>query len=557
MSSIPRFKAADFKQGQESVVGSCNGFSMQERWKVETPAFASGILRHLNKGQTILDYGCGVGRLAKEILNQNNLVTVLGIDASPDELKLAKEYVNDSRFIPMLPWELNQPVDLAYCVYVLQHIPAIELREAIQRIHKSLIPGGILVYCSSDYRMAINDGGGFTDDRHLGVNIRRELGRVFDEIGDLFDLEKEDPLIRAMVTAQGCPNGSIPHPAKIYRKRPVKNYLTLGPGSDEKAPETKEKGANPVLQTSISDQKRVILRNRLSPGDILVMSAAIRALKRAHPEYKIDVDTPCNDIFSHNPNISLLNNEGQVIDMHYHKTLSGDGQSLDPGSGVSGRHFADGHRRHLEEVLGISIPNSGLVPEIFLTQDERLWPSPALGKGGYDGAYWVINAGSKNDFPLKQYHRYQEVVDLMIDRVKFVQVGDKAHNHPALKGVIDLRGKTNHRELFRLVYHAHGVLSCVSYPMHIAAAFQKPTVVVAGGREGTRWELYPNHRFLYTNGALPCCAYDGCWKSKLDECAALKESYPLCMWLIEPRMIADAIDMYYQGGILTREEIHV
>lgn len=576
---IPRFKAGNIKHGMESVVGDCNGHTCKERMEVETPLFARAILSNLPKGATtILDYGCGIGRLAKEILKQNPKVTIIGVDASEDELALAKEYVNDSRFIPMKPEALNQKVDMVYCIYVLQHVPAIELRHAIERMHYFLKPGHPLVYCSSDYRMAINEHGSFTDDRDLGVDIRKEVSRLFEENCELFKLENMPEIIQDLVTAVGCPPGSIAHPAKVYMRRGLIGEEAKAPyfmyGFIENKPTQQTKTTEKTTSTDHKPKeapKALILRNRLAGGDILVMTAAIRSLHKAYPgKYLTDVDTPANEIFENNPHITDLKGEGQIIDMHYplisDQTIRGFHH---PGAGVSGRHFSDGHRKFLEEALEIEIPRSGLIPDIFLSQDERLWPSPALGKGGHTGKYWVINAGTKNDFTLKQYHRYQEVVDSM-DDITFVQVGSLVHNHPALNGAIDLRGKTNIRELFRTIYHAEGVLTCVSFPMHIAAAFQKPCVVVAGGRESTRWELYPNQRFLYTNGAIECCQYDGCWKSKTEDCVNLLGSMdtrlsgnipiyskvPLCMDMIRPEMIVEAIEMYYKGGILKKETVH-
>lgn len=578
--NIPRFKANTLKGGMESVVGNCNGHTCEERMEVETPLFARAILSCLPKdAHTILDYGCGIGRLAKEILKQNSKITILGLDASEDELRLAEQYVSDNRFIRYLPEELIQKVDMVYCIYVLQHVPAIELRHAIERMYHHLKPGGKLVYCSSDYRMAINQDGGFTDDRHLGVDIRKELSRLFQEESDLFpNMAKQPKIIQDLITAEGCPPGSIAHPAKVYRKRQIQldadqpYFKAPFPLTAEALPEarTPEKEQR-VATTGQGGPKRLILRNRLSPGDILVMTAAVRSLHKAYPgKYLTDVDSPCPEIFENNPLVKKFSEKGQVIDMHY--PLISDHQMRGfehPGAGVSGRHFSDGHRKFLEEALECEIPRSGLVPDIYLSQDERLWPSPALGKGGWSGKYWVINAGAKSDFPLKQYHRYQKVVDLLKDKIQFVQIGMKEHNHEPLEGVIDLRGQTNHRELFRLIHHAEGVLTCVSYPMHIAAAFLKPCVVVAGGRESTRWELYPNHRFLHTNGALSCCQYDGCWKSKLDECINRVEYnhsiekncerflVPKCMDILKPSMIVEAIELYYEGGILQLEEVNV
>ena len=174
------FKSRTFEEGKHSVTGDCNGLSMATRWELETPIFAREINKHIGKEVfTVLDYGTGVGRIAKELMKLNEKITVIGVDDSSDQLKQAKEYINHNRFLPMLPHELGQTVDLCYCIYVLQHVPAVELRGVLQRIHHFLKDCGIFIYGSSDYRMAIRfDGKGFHDDRYLGVNIQEEISRA-------------------------------------------------------------------------------------------------------------------------------------------------------------------------------------------------------------------------------------------------------------------------------------------------------------------------------------------------------------------------------------------
>ena len=533
------FKPKDFEEARHSVVGDCNGIPMNMRWEIETPIFAREILKHAKSepGYTILDYGCGCGRLSKEILAQDPNVTVIGLDASKDELKLATGYINNSRFIPVLPHELNQKVDLVYCVYCLQHAPSIEIREILQRIHHFLKDGGKFIYCSSDYRMAIRfDGGGFFDDRFLGVNLREEISRLFQEERDLFDQNSDlNDVIRKMVY------GDLPHPAKVYTKKAIQGPIFNAQMAQD------QRSSVPGGQSNT--KRKLLLRNRLSPGDILVMTTAIRALIKSHGDkFEVDIDTPCNELFENNPYIAKGNGQGQVIDMQYPEIHK---------SGQSGRHFSDGHRKYLEQVLEIKIPRVGLLPDLFMSQDEMLWPSPVFKEFGYGGKYWVINAGSKSDYTLKQYHRWQETIDLWAKEypgIKFVQVGQLEHNHPALKGAIDMRGKTNIRQLIRTIYKAEGVLTCVSFPMHIAAALEKPCVVVAGAREGTRWELYPSHRFLYINGSIDCALYDGCWRSKIEECAHPVETdkgkAPLCLEMIRPSDVVRAMELYYIGGVL-------
>jgi len=294
-------------------------------------------------------------------------------------------------------------------------------------------------------------------------------------------------------------------------------------------------------------EKNLILKNRLSPGDVLMMTVAIRDLHKTYPgEYLTDVRSPCPEIFENNPYMTPLNEKSpdvDSIDMMY---------PIIHESGQKGCHFSQGHRKFLAEHIGKRIDHFGMRPEIYLNGNEQAWPSPVVIEHGYTGPYWIINAGIKSDYPLKYYHRYQEVVDELKGEIQFVQVGHKAHNHPALDGVLDMRGKTTLRQLFRLSADAEGSVNVVSLQMVIMAAMSKPCVVVAGAREGVRWQLYPDQQFIYVNGCLPCATWDGCWKSKEEDCTNKKDGVPACMTLIEPHDIVRSINRYYDGGRLTR-----
>ncbi len=296
--------------------------------------------------------------------------------------------------------------------------------------------------------------------------------------------------------------------------------------------------------------EKLLLVNRLSPGDIIMMSSAIRDLKLAYPkDYLVGVKSPCNEIFFNNPYVDLSltdkDKEVKVIDMQYpiiHK------------SGITGVHFSDGYRLFLQDYLKRVIPKTSMKPEIFLSQDEINWISKLKLKYNYSGRYWIINAGYKNDTPLKQYPFYQEVVNLLKGKIQFVQVGLKVHRHPKLEGVLDMIGETDKlRELFRLSYFADGALCGVSLQMVIMQAFSKPCVVVAGGREGMRWQAVNFHSFLHTVGMLPCCKEDGCWipqEPGNKDCINKVNGIAKCMSMISPEQVAQAIENFYIGGIL-------
>jgi len=311
--------------------------------------------------------------------------------------------------------------------------------------------------------------------------------------------------------------------------------------------------------------EKIVLVNDLSPGDILISSVAIRSLHKAYPgRFLTDVRSPCNDIFENNPYVTKLpipdplaaNRAIEELkkDENHPPIMVGDTKYVISHypeihrSGMTGLCFADGHRMFLEKQLGISIPRCGMKPDIFFSPKELALPRMVEGK------YWIINAGIKNDYTLKWYNHHQEVVNLLKDRITFVQIGLLSHNHPALDNVIDLRGKTSLRQLFLLSNYADGAICCVSLQMVIMAALSKPCVVISGAREGVRWQLNPDHRFLYTNGAMKCATYDGCWKSKKEECVfKSKDNEPMCLELIRPEDVARAVELYYLGGRLTFE----
>lgn len=188
------FNPQNFEDGKHQVVGQCNDIPMEERWKAETPIFADIILKEIAGANTVLDYGCGIGRLAKEVIKNNNSVTIYGVDSSEEMLREAKKYVNSDKFIPVSPKEFDgKTVDFAYCVYVLQHIPALYLREAIRQISDSC---NKLFLVNSLARMAISDEG-FQND---GIDILDEVNRFYSHFSStiLFTEIVNNPVIKKM-----------------------------------------------------------------------------------------------------------------------------------------------------------------------------------------------------------------------------------------------------------------------------------------------------------------------------------------------------------------------
>lgn len=320
-----------------------------------------------------------------------------------------------------------------------------------------------------------------------------------------------------------------------------------------------------------SGKKKLILRCWYSLGDIVLLTAALRELHHAHPgQFLTDLRTPFDDLWQHNPHITpIRDGEGEVIECDY---------ALLEESNTAPYHVIHSFTENLATQLGVRIRPTLFKGDIHLHPMEKVWTPQVAEIVGADVPYWIIAAGGKTDITIKWWatERWQAVVDHFRGKILFVQVGATGDHHPPLRGVLDLRGKTDVRQLIRLVHHSVGVLCPVTSLMHLAAAVpvragrpqNRACVAVAGGREPVQWEAYPHHQFLHTLGALPCCDNGGCWKARtvplesgdpvgnhnlcVDPIRIGRSrkaiSLPRCMSMITPGDAIRAVGRYHDAG---------
>jgi ADP-heptose:LPS heptosyltransferase len=368
--------------------------------------------------------------------------------------------------------------------------------------------------------------------------------------------------------------------SKVKDKRKMSAYLEDDPKKTAgKVLKKRPAGAPSILEECETPIKLRIWQNQ-SPGDIIMLSAAIRDLQREYPTlFRIEMKTTCSDIWMNNKYITKFTaNEPDV-----HNIRAGYTELINTSS-TGAHHFIHGFRKNLEDVLGIPIKQGLFKGDIHLTQEERNRPSQVWTLLKKEVPYWIIDAGHKHDFTCKMWEhaRYQQVVDSFPD-ITFVQVGRDAknHTHKPLTGqnVVNLVGKTSLREFMRVMYHAAGVITPVSMPMHMSAAIDmnpvygrkiRPCIVIAGGREANVWEQYTGHQFMHTCGQLPCCEGGGCWASRVEPLfdgdakdtrrmcqmpvqSASGQVIPECMNMITVSQICQQIRSYlnyyeYSGG---------
>lgn len=312
--------------------------------------------------------------------------------------------------------------------------------------------------------------------------------------------------------------------------------------------------------------ERIILKNTQSPGDLIVLTAAIRDISLAYPgRFEFMINTSAPQVFAHNPYLKHFPRGGvREIKANY---------PLIHKCNQERRHFIWGFLEDLNNQLDVKAPLTDLKPDLHLSEQEKE-PFKDIPR-----PYWVMVSGGKLDFTAKWWHPkyWQKVVDNISKDRAVVQVGSTNHQHPRLKNVVDMVGKTTMRDLFRLIYHAEGVMCIVTCLGHIAAAFNKSCVWVAGGREPWWWEAYTaetrainirhsnptwkdpedgyiSQKYLHTMGRLACCQNKGCWKSHIGKhrgslCTSQvmveKITLPRCMQMITPDCVIDAVRGYW------------
>jgi len=180
------FSAKNMQEARHVILTPEQDATVDQRWERETPVMADmlGQVFNLEDSKTVLDYGCGIGRISKALIEIYGC-SVLGVDISTEMHQLAYEYVNSERFSVCYPEILERmskdgfSADFATSIYVLQHTlkPAIE----IARIHNALKPGGKLVVLNNNQRCIPTNQGWVND----GKDVRNMLRNCFREVGSL------------------------------------------------------------------------------------------------------------------------------------------------------------------------------------------------------------------------------------------------------------------------------------------------------------------------------------------------------------------------------------
>lgn len=166
------------------IVTPTEGMTVKQRWDEETPALIALMEPYINQGDLVLDYGCGIGRLSKPLIQKLDC-RVVGVDISPNMRALATSLVDSAAFIACDPSMFDliffgqaNKFNAVIAVWALQH--CIDLRDALNRIAYVLKPEGKLFVVNNHTRCLPVEGGEWADD---GIDVNEMiLDHGFDSI---------------------------------------------------------------------------------------------------------------------------------------------------------------------------------------------------------------------------------------------------------------------------------------------------------------------------------------------------------------------------------------
>lgn len=177
------FEQSDLDLAKAIILTPEDGRDPEQRWRLETPYLAGliGEQLALAPGRLVLDYGCGIGRMAKALIERYD-VKVLGVDISQAMRTHAPAYVaspafsvvSNDVFAALVRQGLK--VDAAVAIWVLQHCP--RPAEDIVQIRTALPDGGPLFVLNNHHRAVPTLEVGWADDQ---VSVRELLGEGFVE----------------------------------------------------------------------------------------------------------------------------------------------------------------------------------------------------------------------------------------------------------------------------------------------------------------------------------------------------------------------------------------
>ncbi len=268
--------------------------------------------------------------------------------------------------------------------------------------------------------------------------------------------------------------------------------------------------------------KRLDVFRDVGLGDVLMCTPALRELKRVNPDCRVRFHTNYRSLVEGLPYIDEIVDCGtestEVIQLLYEEVIP--------------------PRRHIAKIfgdcLGVRVtdvrPDCMVRPELVDAFAER-WR-------GLPRPYVVVNRNAGPWTPNKDWPdaSWCDLITRLCAWGTVVEIGSKPRSSNEWgERYVDLRSQCTLDELVAVMAAADLHVGPISGPVHIAAAFRKPAVVIYGGYEHPVCSSYPLNISLFSS--LPCSP---CW---------LREPCPFelkCLHMISPSEVETAVRTLWQ-----------
>lgn len=176
------FNVGNTQSAKNIILTPETGQTTDERWEKETPYVVDLFEPYLSSNDCtrmdllrVLDFGCGIGRLSRELILRRADVTVLGIDISISMRALANAYVASDRFIAAsAEYGIETHFNFALSVWALQHV--LQPEKEVDFIHDRLKKGGRFFIINENQRVVPTDKGWMDDGVDLYAILWEKFG---------------------------------------------------------------------------------------------------------------------------------------------------------------------------------------------------------------------------------------------------------------------------------------------------------------------------------------------------------------------------------------------
>lgn len=307
-----------------------------------------------------------------------------------------------------------------------------------------------------------------------------------------------------------------------------------------------------VSDKNKSKKKILITRAMGGIGDLLMMTPGINALKKKYPKHEIHLAVPKRyfPVFEGNDDVNLINIED---DFFSHITYKKWYNFTDcPAARVESRtspKVKKSRIRIFTNALGINHINYILAdkkPRFFLSRNEEEFASEFFTKNDLT-FQTVIGVQLHSDESYRDFPMMEQLVARISAKYKILVFDSEPIVGYNIENVIKIQSLSI-RNAFALVSKCNAIIAPDSSFIHLAAAFNIPTIALFGPIDGkVRTKHYPYCTYINSKDLFGCLP---CWRNESIPCKLTGMRQSICLSNIPINKIQNELEKI----LFTKEE---